>query len=52
MTGRANKPQGSATDKASFLTVKETAAHLHLCEKQVRRLITKGTSRLIALVQL
>ena len=30
------------SDQLSFLTVKETAGYLHLCEKQVRRLISRG----------
>jgi len=30
------------SDQLSFLTVKETAGALRLCEKQVRRLISRG----------
>ena len=30
------------TEAFAFLTVKETATHLRLCEKQVRRLIVRG----------
>ncbi len=30
------------SDQPGFLTVKETARHLRLCEKQVRRLISRG----------
>lgn len=30
------------SDQPSFLTVSETAQHLRLCEKQVRRLIWRG----------
>jgi len=30
------------SDQPSFLTVKETAGALRLCEKQVRRLIWRG----------
>jgi excisionase family DNA binding protein len=29
-------------DKVDFYTVKETAQHLRLCEKQIRRLIEHG----------
>ena len=29
-------------EQPSFLSVKETAWHLRLCEKQVRRLISRG----------
>ena len=29
-------------DKVDFCTVKETAQHLRLCEKQIRRLIERG----------
>jgi excisionase family DNA binding protein len=29
-------------EEPDFLTVKETARHLRLCEKQVRRLISRG----------
>ena len=29
-------------DKVDFYTVKETAHHLRLCEKQIRRLIERG----------
>ena len=29
-------------DKVDFYTVKETAQHLRLCEKQIRRLIERG----------
>ena len=32
-------------ESPSFLTVKETAAHLRLCQKQVRRLIWRGELR-------
>lgn len=32
----------SAPTEASFCTVKETARHLRLCEKQVRRLVWRG----------
>lgn len=42
MTRRANRPLETATDSAPFLTVKETADYLRVCEKQVRRLIKRG----------
>ena len=29
-------------DKVDFYTVKETAQHLRLCEKQIRRLVERG----------
>jgi excisionase family DNA binding protein len=29
-------------EKSDFRTVKETAQHLRLCEKQIRRLIERG----------
>ena len=32
----------SQADQAEFYTVSETAQYLHLCEKQVRRLISRG----------
>ncbi len=31
-----------SADQVAFFTVKEAARHLHLCEKQVRRLIARG----------
>lgn len=44
MTMAENKKQiqGIQGEDTRFLTVKETAAHLSLCEKQIRRLIKKG----------
>jgi len=33
------------TGEIAFCTVKETARHLRLCEKQVRRLISRGELR-------
>jgi excisionase family DNA binding protein len=32
----------TALEKADFCTVKETAQHLRLCEKQIRRLIERS----------
>jgi len=37
ITSKAVKPE-----QRSFVTVKETARYLRLCEKQVRRLISRG----------
>ncbi len=37
ITSKADKPE-----QLGFHTVKETACHLRLCEKQVRRLISRG----------
>ena len=39
-TTNSDKP-----DDPQFLTVKETAAHLRLCDKQIRRLISRGELR-------
>ena len=38
----ANPAEGNKPEQPGFLTVKETACHLRLCEKQVRRLIWRG----------
>jgi excisionase family DNA binding protein len=42
MTETANSFSHDTADKPGFQTVKETAQHLRLCEKQVRRLIWRG----------
>jgi len=42
MTRLANRPLDTATDSATFLTVKETADYLRLSAKQIRRLISRG----------
>jgi excisionase family DNA binding protein len=45
MKKNATNAMSSSGDKPEhpcFLTVKETASQLHLCEKQVRRLISRG----------
>lgn len=42
MAGNKKQIQGIQVEDNPFLTVKETAAHLHLCEKQVRHLINRG----------
>jgi excisionase family DNA binding protein len=42
MTQTANSFSRDTADKPDFHTVKETARHLRLCEKQVRRLIWCG----------
>ena len=38
----ANPANRDKPEELFFLTVKETACHLRLCEKQVRRLIWSG----------
>ena len=42
MTETANSFSRDKPDEPGFHTVKETARHLRLCEKQVRRLISRG----------
>ena len=42
MTKNANPSGRDEPSEPTFNTVKETARHLHLCEKQVRRLIWRG----------
>ena len=41
MTKNANPSGPDEPTGSSFYTVKETAAYLRLCEKQVRRLISR-----------
>ena len=38
----ANPSGRNEPTEPTFHTVKETAGYLHLCEKQVRRLISRG----------
>ncbi|MGH9553341.1 MAG: helix-turn-helix domain-containing protein, partial [Terriglobales bacterium] len=42
MTKNTNSSGRYRPSGAAFHTVKETACHLRLCEKQVRRLISRG----------
>jgi excisionase family DNA binding protein len=42
MTESANPSNSDKLERADFYTVKETAWHLRLCEKQVRRVISRG----------
>jgi excisionase family DNA binding protein len=42
MTENTARPDKTGLEKADFCTVKETAQHLRLCEKQIRRLIERG----------
>ena len=42
MTENATHPNRDKPEQTRFHTVKETAWHLRLCEKQVRRLISRG----------
>ena len=42
MTENATPCNRNKAEQPSFHTVKETACHLRLCEKQVRRLISRG----------
>jgi excisionase family DNA binding protein len=42
MTENTCPSKPNETQEPGFHTVKETAWHLHLCEKQVRRLIWRG----------
>jgi hypothetical protein len=42
MTQRTNSSHRDAAGEVTFHTVKETARYLRLCEKQVRRLISRG----------
>jgi excisionase family DNA binding protein len=41
MTTNSTKSNRDQPEQAVFYTVKETAQHLRLCEKQVRRLIQR-----------
>ena len=41
MTESANPSNSDKFERAGFHTVKETAWHLRLCEKQIRRLISR-----------
>jgi len=42
MKNNATPAKGNKPEEPAFQTVKETAWYLHLCEKQVRRLIWRG----------
>jgi excisionase family DNA binding protein len=42
MRDSATQPNSNKPEQPGFLTVKETAWYLRLCEKQVRRLIARG----------
>jgi excisionase family DNA binding protein len=42
MTKNATQSDRDQPEQAAFYTVKETAQHLRLCEKQIRRLIERG----------
>jgi excisionase family DNA binding protein len=42
MKDNANTANGNKSQPPGFYTVNETASYLHLCEKQVRRLISRG----------
>ena len=42
MTENATPTDRGKTEVPGFHTVKETASYLRLCEKQVRRLISRG----------
>ena len=42
MTKNTNSSGRDRPAEPAFYTVKETAGYLHLCEKQVRRLIWRG----------
>ena len=49
MTENTAYCNGDQPEPAAFYTVKETAQHLRLCEKQIRRLIERGDYPPIAL---
>ena len=42
MKKSATLSNGDEPEHSCFRTVKETACHLRLCDKQVRRLISRG----------
>lgn len=42
MTNRSAGGDAAKLNEPDFRTVKETAQHLRLCEKQIRRLIGRG----------
>jgi excisionase family DNA binding protein len=42
MPKNASQSNNDKPDQPCFYTVKETARHLRLCQKQIRRLIDRG----------
>lgn len=42
MMKETTEPNRDQPEQFDFYTVKETAQHLRLCEKQIRRLIERG----------
>jgi len=42
MKSNATSTTGGTSEEPHFFSVKETASYLRLCEKQVRRLISRG----------
>jgi excisionase family DNA binding protein len=42
MTKNTTQSNNNKPEQLGFYTVKETAQHLRLCEKQIRRLIDRG----------